>query len=157
DRPTLTCYGLAIGDGCVWYAGVDAVVGLAVETGAIAVRHAMKEYFQHVLATPHGVVTVRETKIDRVDRAGVTRIADVPMADRSVLTNGGWLVARQRNTDAKDLVIVTPNGVVSLVKLVTPAATVVLDGTALVLGARKSWEYIVVPLEELGDAKRKSL
>lgn len=154
-RPSLTSFGLALGDGCAWYAAAGAVVGLDLETGAVAARHPMTESIVDVLALPHGVVTVRETRLDRVDRAGVTRLANVAMADRRVLTNGRWIVCATHEGVTKDLVAVTPAGAVTYVKLTATAATVLLDADALLLG--EATRCVIVPLDELGDLARTTL
>jgi hypothetical protein len=155
---TATSFGLALGDGCVWYATNDGVVGVDRFTGAAVVKHAMKEYFGDVLTTERGAVTVRETKIDLVTRSAATRISDVVMGERTAMTNGRWIVARAKDRgDArtKDLVVITPDGTVSFLKLTEPAVAVVLGEEHVAL--QIDGAFVVVSLEELADPKQKTL
>jgi hypothetical protein len=157
EKPTLTSFGLALGDGCLWYASGAGAVGLDPATGSIAVAHAMKEYFTAVLTTERGAITVRETKIDWVARSGVTRIADLHLGDREATTNGRWLLVRAREgTSAKDLLVVAPDGSVSYLKLAIPASFAVLGDEHVAFRLDTS-ALVVTSLADLADPKKKTL
>jgi len=153
--PTLTCFGLAIADGFLWYASNEGAIALDLATGAIAKTIAMPEYFRAVVTTDLGAVAVRETKIDRLTASGAERIATVSMKRRKAFSDGATLVAIHEHDATKDLLFVS-RGATTLLKLAEPSPVVVLGGGYVATQSARG-AFAVATIEELTSPKAKTI